>query len=454
MKASLSTLFGFTARLPLPASLRTLIDAGIVRLVSHLRTKLFLNAYALIVGAVVTSGLGLVYWVVAARYYPEEVIGLHSALLSTMILLSGVAQLSLNTVLVRFIPVAGLRTGRLVGWAYLLSTLFSGLLALAFGLLSGFWLPEMKFLSQQPAWLLAFIIAVVSWNIFALQDCVLTGLRQALWIPLENAVSAFAKIVLLVLLANRFQAIGVFTSSVIPIVLALLPINWLIFKKLIPQHIHRMPSASGELRLRPIVSYISGNYLAAISLSISNTLLPLIVTSHAGVKANAYFSPPWMIASVLQFIAINMASSLTVEATLDRAKLGSYFRRVLVQTAVILVPCVLFILAAAPLILRIFGQPYADEGSTTLRLLSLSTLPNVLVSLSIALARVQNRTRVVSLIQVVLCLALLGLSEAFLPIWGIAGVGLARLISQTVVALFILLFLLWSPQQFTDLENG
>jgi O-antigen/teichoic acid export membrane protein len=414
------------------------------RVLQHLRMPLFLNGYALIFGALASSGLGLVYWVVTARYYPEETLGLQSALLSTVLLLASIAQLSMNTVLVRFIPIAGQQTGRLIGWVYLISSVLSGLVALGFVFVGGVWIPAMRFLATSPGWAAAFVLSVMAWNIFSLQDCALTGLRQARWIPLENITVVVGKIILLVWLARQFQSTGIFVSSMVPVLIALLPINGLIFKKLIPQHERAITGNSGELNRRSLTTYVTGNYLAAISLSVSNTVLPLLVTNHVGVRANAYFSPPWMIASVLQFVAINMASSLTVEASLDRSKLKSYFWRSLIQTMGILLPGVLLILAAAPVILQIFGQSYAEGGSTTLRWLALSTLPNVVISFSIALARVQNRTQIVSLIQVTLCVALLGLSEIFLPIWGIAGVGFARFVSQGAMAVIVMATFLWA----------
>ena len=66
------------------------------RIGSHLRTPLFRNGYALLASSAATSALGLFYWVLAARYYSTETVGLGSALLSAMMLLSGIAQLSLN----------------------------------------------------------------------------------------------------------------------------------------------------------------------------------------------------------------------------------------------------------------------------------------------------------------------------------------------------------------------
>ena len=68
----------------------------------HAQLPLFRNAFMLIVNAAASSGLGMLYWVLAARYYSPEVVGVSSAALSAMTFLSGLAQMSLNDTLMRY----------------------------------------------------------------------------------------------------------------------------------------------------------------------------------------------------------------------------------------------------------------------------------------------------------------------------------------------------------------
>jgi Na+-driven multidrug efflux pump len=68
----------------------------------------------------------------------------------------------------------------------------------------------------------------------------------------------------------------------------------------------------------------------------------------------------------------------------------------------------------------------------------LGVLPNILIALFISLARVQNRSGTIMLVQGTLSLLILGLSYLWLPTLGITGVGVAWLISQTLVALVLL----------------
>src|SRR3954466_5681045 len=88
---------------------------------AHLASPLYRNAYMLILSSGGTSALGFLFWVIAARRYSTAVVGINSAAISAMMLVSGVAQLGLNAVLVRYLPRAGGATTRLVTRSYVVS---------------------------------------------------------------------------------------------------------------------------------------------------------------------------------------------------------------------------------------------------------------------------------------------------------------------------------------------
>src|SRR6476646_6896697 len=137
------------------------------RLVAHARTPLFRNGYALMLSAAATSGLGVVYWMLATRHYSAEVVGLNSAVISAMLLVAGVAQLSLISVITRFLPRAGHATGRLVCGAYALTLTVAALAGLLFVLGLRLWSPALAFLGASPLFTLWFVLATMAWCIFS-----------------------------------------------------------------------------------------------------------------------------------------------------------------------------------------------------------------------------------------------------------------------------------------------
>src|SRR5256885_2892880 len=80
--------------------------------VSHFRVPMYREGYALVLSSGLSSLLGFVYWIVAARSYSPDVVGLNSAVISAMMFLAGMSQLNLASASIRFLPAAGARTRR------------------------------------------------------------------------------------------------------------------------------------------------------------------------------------------------------------------------------------------------------------------------------------------------------------------------------------------------------
>src|SRR5215218_3005420 len=90
------------------------------RVRTHLSDPLYRTGYFLIIGTGITSVLGVVFWALAARSYSAHDVGINAAAISAMTLVSGACSLGLSAVLVRYLPIAGSSTHRLVSRAYVL----------------------------------------------------------------------------------------------------------------------------------------------------------------------------------------------------------------------------------------------------------------------------------------------------------------------------------------------
>jgi O-antigen/teichoic acid export membrane protein len=244
---------------------------------------------------------------------------------------------------------------------------------------------------------------------------------------------------LLVIFAGPFPEFGLFASWVIPTVVSLVPVNILIFKRLIPSHQQATEDVALPTLRSHIITYMAGNYLGYLFFLSYTRLLPVMVIQLLGSNASAYFFLPWIIVTSLQLITINMSQSLIVEATLDQTKLGVYARHALAHMARLLVPVVAILVLGAPLILRIFGESYAAGGTALLRLFALGSIPSMVCILSFGLARIQRRVGQIIMAQGVLAALVLSLSYVLARGYGITGVGWAYVVGQSVVATMLLL---------------
>jgi O-antigen/teichoic acid export membrane protein len=397
------------------------------------------NAYALMAGSALTAVLGLGYWVLAARRYPAAEVGRGSATIATMTLLSTIAVLNVPGSLTRYLPRAGRQAGRLVRSAYLLTGAIAGLASLVFLLGVGAWAPGFGFLRASPAMAAWFFAATVAWSIFTLQDCVLTGLRRAIWVPVENVAFGVAKVGLLVALAAAAPGAGIFASWTIPMAAMVLPMNLLIFRVLLPRH--GRAGLSGEpqpIRYREVGTFLAGDSAGTMAGFAATAFLPVLVVSRFGPEVNAYFYVAWTTSVVLNLLAVNMAMSLTVEGSGDAAELGAHLRLSVHRLTRLLLPAVAAGVALAPVALAMFGAAYAEAGTTLLRLMLLAAVPRAVLELYLGLVRAQGRSRPLAYAQGAQAALFVALVPALLGRAGIDGIGWAYLLSNLAVAVPLL----------------
>lgn len=399
----------------------------------HDGDPLFRSAYALILSTAATSAFGIAYWIVAARAYPQQILGEQSAAISAMLMLSNFAQMNLFFALGRFVPTAGRATGRLVASAYAASAAFGLVLGAGFVLLAPSISSDLAPLVAGPAMAVAFVLGVALWCVFSLQDGVLTALRRAPWVPVENALFGLVKLTLLLLFAGVFVSDGIFASWNVPVLLAVIPVNLLVFRRLIAPRT-RGGGARSRFSFRSIGRFVALDYVSGVFLQGYTTALPLLIVAMLGAQANADFYVAYVVIAALDLVSVNLATSLLVEGAHDERRLPEYARRILRRSVQLLLPAVLLIELGAPWFTRLLGHDYADGATTLLRILALASLARMVNIVYMAAMRVQRRVGRVVATQAAICSLVLSLALALGPSMGVDGVGVAWLIAQLAVA--------------------
>ncbi len=405
----------------------------------HLGIPLFANAYALILSQVATSGLGFLYWIIAARLYPVDAVGENSVIVSTTLLIVNLAQLSMKGAMARFMP----RVNKTAATRFILSTTAVNLTVAL--LIGGFLLTLGKNfpltanlldgIKISPVWL---IPAAMAWVVFDVQDGLLTGMRQAKWVLFKNSSFSMVKIVLLVVFFKFFPSYGLAASWFVPAPFYVLAIFGVVFGWLLPRRnsvdwTYTKPLTRGE-----IYKSISGDHIGTIVAEVTVGLLPLLVLNAQGKEAAAYYYQAWVICAAFYVLASNMVSSFTVEASMDMDKIISHSRQILIQMARLLIPAVFLMIFAAPLVLYLFGENYAQEGTALLRWLIFSTIPFMFNNWYLGYCRVLSKVKNIIFMQSLLFLITLGAGYVLLPVFGIAGIGMAWLLGQVAVSIYVI----------------
>ncbi|MET9085373.1 lipopolysaccharide biosynthesis protein [Streptomyces sp. NPDC004237] len=395
-------------------------------------SPLFRNAYALMLNTGISAVLGLGFWLAAARYYSESAVGQGSAAIAAMKLLAGLTAVTLTGALARFIPVAGRNTGRLIFRTYAGSSLIVAVAAGVFLMTLGVWGPSYRFL-HGPLPGLGFVVAVIAWNLLTLQDGVLTGLRSAPWVPVGNTVFSAVKLALLVAFAAAVPVAGVFVSWVAAIATSVVPLGWLVFRRLVPRHIKATEDHAKPPTLKEIGRFLAGDYTGSLFSLAVVYLVPVIIASQVSSEDNAYFYITTTIGGTTNLLAINMGASLTVEGSHDPARLAANTRAALKRMARIMIPICALLFFGAPWILGVFGPGYADAATPLLRWFAIGALLRVVMETYFAVLRAQSRTAGLAWLQGLLCLLVLGLTLLLLPRMGLTGAGVAEISSLAVI---------------------
>jgi pimeloyl-ACP methyl ester carboxylesterase/O-antigen/teichoic acid export membrane protein len=315
-----------------------------------------------------TAVIGVVFWAFAAHLAPASVVGRTTAEIAAMVLLANLAQLSFGSIFERFLPVAGRLTRDFVFRAYVMCVVTGFVLAIAYVILG----LGNSFLPQTMGWKALFIVSVVLWTIFALQDSVLIGLRASRWVAVENISFSIAKLVILPIAIAISPMQGIFAAWTAPVILTIIVITWYVFRRLIPEHISMGGSAARLPSTRNLIGLAGAQYASMLSTIFMPSLISLIVIERLGAVANAHFYVPALIATGLSVVAMSIVRSFLVEASHEPHLLRKHAKSAMRALTILLVPSVIIGWVFAPYYLRVFGAEYSAGGTTLIRLLLLA----------------------------------------------------------------------------------
>jgi len=232
-------------------------------------------------------------------------------------------------------------------------------------------------------------------------------------------------------------ALGIYASWTIPVLLALVPVNVLVFRRLLPRLRERRPTAALPAR-GVLLRFVSLDYVGYLFLQCGTNGLPVLVAAVLGARANAVFYIGWLLGSSAELVAYHFGTSLTVESSMDESRLATYTRQVLTRGLLLFGPGAVLLCVGAPVLLGLFGSEYAAGSGTVLRLFALAVVPKFVVTLFIAASRVRRRVGRIVLIQATTSTIVVAGAMLTMSAWSVTGVAAAYLSAQVVMAAAVL----------------
>jgi O-antigen/teichoic acid export membrane protein len=379
---------------------------------------------ALLVNTGLTGILGFGYWVVAARLFSTFAVGVAGALVSATTFFSGIGQLNLSGMLMRFLPNAGGKSRRLVLATYTCAAGASALLATISMIGIRLFFSATSPLHLDTVQSAVLVLAAMAVAIFAIEDNVLVGLRRAVWVPAENGAFGVAKIVALFMLAPVGTAFALFGAWIIPLTLTIPIISTVLFFKFLPPapRPRRMAQLGPRMRSR-IIRFAVGDATGGLFTQTWTYLLPVLIITTLGASANALFYTSFLFSSTIDQVAANYASPMTVEGARTPDKIAMLIRQALRHIFAIILPVVCTLAIICPWLLRAFGEKYVHAAPLLIMLL-IACLPKAVSTVYYSYCRVQRNTHKSAIMQAYVCAATLTAVALLAHSSGLVSVGL------------------------------
>ena len=178
----------------------------------HIMTDpLYRNSLFNMASTFILGGFGFVFWIIIARLYKTESVGIATTLISIMTLLSSFTILGLNVSLNRYLP-KSTQKNELINSTFVIVTIVTFLSTAVFLLGLQFFSPQLLFLRSNLFYSISFILFVIfcSWNI--LVESTFMAFRAAGNILIKNIIISIVKLVLPFALIT-LGAYGIFSST-------------------------------------------------------------------------------------------------------------------------------------------------------------------------------------------------------------------------------------------------
>lgn len=400
----------------------------------RLATPVVRNGIYLLAAEGVSGLLGLGFWAVVARTFPDADAGVGATLIATATLLAVLSTVGFNISLVRFLPERGTDVVRLINSSVTIGGAVAAVLALGFALSARTWSPILGFLGREPIALSLFLVFTAVWTIYVLFDAAFIGLGRAKYVFFRAVVYNALKIPLpLLLVAFVAPAFAIYAAWGVGLLVANGIAVGLLFGRVVPSF--RLRLDVDRATLLQMVRYSAENHVTNVLGVLPGLAFPLLLAHTLPAENAAYFYVAWALANLLFIVPGSLFTSVFAEGSQWPSSLRGNALNGLFLSFAVLVPGVAVALAAGEAVLRVFKPTFA-AAAPLLQVLALAAVPLAVNVLYITILRVEKRLRPVIGMSAVTTIGALLLGLLLVPFAGLMGTGLGFVVAQSVVAVY------------------
>lgn len=406
------------------------------------KDSLIKNAIYLIASSLSSLAFGFVFWMVAARYYTPYDVGMISAILSSVFLISMISLIGLPMSLALYLPMYKKDAKKIINSSLIMgigiSIFFSLIYVAGIEILA----PKLTLVLRDTKMVVIFIITTVMMTVSSLMSAIYTAGKKSSFHMIKENIFGILRIFLIVLLSG-FGAIGMFISWSIGLAITVAIGLFLLYKlwKYIP---------TLTLEIDPIIkkmaSFSGGNYISGILYNIPRFVFPIMIAGALSPEYAGYFFIAMTIAGVFYGVPEAIAGPFLAEST-DKNKFWHNVNNAIKFIIAILVPGLIVLMISGKYILNMFSPNYADNSFGTVVILSVASIPLSLIIVFNTIKNAQKNVKWSIISNGIITTITIILAIPFMEMWSIEGVALAYLTANVIMA-SVIVFMVKNPMGF------
>jgi hypothetical protein len=245
----------------------------------HLRDPLLKNSIFIRLTSISSAGFGFIFWMLAAKLYSPQDVGIATALISSMALLVLLSRFGLDFSIIRFFP--GADKSRIFSTSAIIITFFAVVFGAVFIAGVDVISPELHLL-KSPRNAALFLIFLAASSVTALTAISFIAIRKAAFQFLQSIIVGSRILFLIPLIA--LGVIGIFGAVGISFVLALAAALVLLVRSGVRPGLVIDRGFLGEA-----FHFSAGNYLAGLFVTAPNMILPIMVLNVLGAEQASHY---------------------------------------------------------------------------------------------------------------------------------------------------------------------
>jgi len=399
-----------------------------------MKDSLYKNSIYLMLGTFVMSVFGFLFWMINARLFSTEQVGLATTIISVMGIITSFSLLGLNAGLIRFLSKSK-RKNKKINTCFSFVGIITVIITTIFLLLLSVISPKILFIKENLILSLIFIVFMIFSSFSSIIDSVFIAYRSTKYVLLKNSIFSLLKLIFPFILVS-LGAYGIFSSWMIALIIGFC-ISFII---LMFKFSYKPKIVFYDRIIKKIGSYSFANYVAGFIAGLPTLILPLMITNKLKPEITAYYYMAMMIAGVLFIIPQATSNSLFAEGSYNEKKLKIQLKKAIKIIALLLIPGILFTIFFGKYVLLFFGKDYSAEGYRFLNLLAFSGIFVSINAVFSALFRINKLMKELIIRSIIGSLFILVLAYIFIiKGLGLMGVGYGWIIGNVVISLLFVL---------------